>query len=87
LSSLRETHLIRNKIHGKEQIFVGDVMLLKDNCTKRMFWKLAVVMELITGNDNQVRADIVKGWRFTKITEAKLSITHLIPLELNCLDS
>ena len=85
LTSLRETHLLRNKKHGKEQITVGDVVLLKDDCSKRMFWKLAVVTELITGTDNKVRAAVIKVGDSPR--PLKRSITHLIPLELNCQDS
>ncbi|XP_065892465.1 uncharacterized protein [Dysidea avara] len=70
LSTLRENYWI--------------LMLLKDDGTKRMFWKLAVLMELITGNDNQVKAAIIKVGDSPRLL--KRSITHLVPLELNCQD-
>ena len=85
LTSLRETHLKRNKKHGKEQISVGDVVLLKDESTKRMFWKLAVITELITGANKKVRAATIKVGDSPRLL--KRSITHLIPLEMNCQDS
>lgn len=41
-------------------IAVGDVVILKDHHTKRVFWKLAVVEQLLTGNDEKVWANLVK---------------------------
>ena len=82
LLSLRETH--KNNCHGKggSVISVGDVVLLKDD-TKRMFWKLAVVQELLTGADKQVRAAIVslgKSGRQSQLL--RRSVKHLYPLEV-----
>ena len=35
-------------------------MVVKDDASKRLFWKLGVVKDLITGHDQQVRAAVVK---------------------------
>ena len=82
LLSLRETH--KNNYHGKggSVISVGDIVVLKDD-TKRMFWKLAVVQELLTGADKQVRAAIVslgKSGRQSQLL--RRSVKHLYPLEV-----
>ena len=61
-------------------ISVGDVIILKDDLTKRMFWKLGIVKELITGRDGQTRAALIKVPNYAKLL--RRSITHLIPVEL-----
>ena len=48
---------------------------------KRLFWRLAIVKELLTGHDSQVRAAAVKVGDSSRLL--KRSITHLIPLELS----
>ena len=50
LLSLRETHKINSQTEGGSVISVGDVVLLKDN-NKRMFWRLAIVEELLASAD------------------------------------
>jgi len=41
-------------------IAVGDVVVLKSDSTKRHFWKLSVVQQLLKGHDEVVRAEIIK---------------------------
>ena len=61
---------------------VGDVVILKDDTTKRMFWKL-VIIELLTGKDGQVRAAIVKVANHKgEQSRLRCSLKHLIPLEV-----
>ena len=43
--------------HNKSIIEVGDVMVLRNDSTKRHFWKLAVVQQLLTGSNGVVRAE------------------------------
>ena len=38
---------------------VGDVVILKDENVKRVFWKLAKVVELLKGKDGQARAALI----------------------------
>ena len=65
LLSLREHHSVK---HPRPQIKVGDVVLLLDDGTKRSFWKLAVVNKLIQGNDDKVRAAVIKvGSQVTRV--------------------
>ena len=59
LLSLRETHKTNAQSKGGSSISVGDVVGLKDN-TKRIFWRLAIVEELLTGPDGQVHAAAVR---------------------------
>jgi len=61
----------------------GDVVIVKDDVTKRLFWKLAVVTEVICGNDNQIRAAVVRvADPQGKPSLLRRSIKHLYPLEV-----
>ena len=58
-------------------------MVLKDDSTKRSFWKLAVVQELIPGRDGKIRA----AWVRVANSDAqprllKKSTQHLYPVEV-----
>ena len=68
----------------RPHIKVGDVVLLYDEGTKRAFWKLAVVNELIQGSNDEVRAAVIKV--SSDKGPAKLlkrSIQHLIPIKVS----
>lgn len=41
-------------------VAVGDVVILKNDLTKRLYWKLAIVEELLKGKDGITRAAIVR---------------------------
>ena len=62
-------------------IAIGDVVVLKDYVTKRQFWKLGVMTELLPGRDGNVRAAVVSisGDRKSLL---RRSIKHLIPIEV-----
>ena len=67
-------------------IRVGDVLILKDDNTKRLFWKLAVVHELLPGRDGQVRAAIIKVGAVDEGKRAiflRRSIQHLYPIKVH----
>ena len=67
-----------------EPIKVDDVVLLKDDNTPRIFWKLAVVQELIKGKDGHVRNAKVRILNNSgKPVLLTRSISHLIPLEVH----
>ena len=74
------------KIHAKEpMISTGDVVLLKDEQTKRSFWKLGKVLELFPGIDGSVRSAKVlianmDGKFGTKVLCRPLKL--LVPLEV-----
>ena len=65
-------------------IRVEDVVILKDDSTNRLFWKLAVVH--IPGRDGQVRAAVIivcavdEGKRATFL---RRTIQHLYPIEVH----
>ena len=85
LLNLRECHLVKCRSHNKKVTSVGDVVLLRDDCAKCIFWKLAIVKELLVGHDSQVRAAAVKVADSSRLL--KRSITHLIPLDLSINES
>ena len=58
-------------------------MVLYDELTKRAFWKLGIVTELLTGQDGLTRAAIVKTVNCDKTSYLRRSIKHLIPIELS----
>ena len=82
LVSLRE-RASKNRASEKPDIEVGDVVLLKSDKTRRGFWKLARVEELIPGGDGEIRVGRVKVLsNDNKLIILRRSITHLIPLEV-----
>ena len=58
---------------------------MKDESTKRAFWKLARVKDLITGRDQQVRAAVIKLPDSSRCL--RRSVTQLILLELQTSDT
>ena len=42
------------------QMAVGDVVLIQNDSTKRVLWKLAIMKELIAGSDDKIRAAVVQ---------------------------
>ena len=65
-------------------ISTGDLVILKDDQTKRQFWKVCKVEELIKGADAKVRAAKVQvpSSKGKKILQRPLQ--HLIPIEVRC---
>ena len=84
LLNLLESHSLKAKDGGHDLVQVGDVVVLKDNTSKHIFWRLAIVNELSKGNDNKVRAAVVKlmdprgGHKLLR-----RSIRHLYPIEVH----
>lgn len=86
LSKLRENQLSKSKQQRSSSLTVtkGDVVIVKNDSTKRTFWKLAVVEELIEGQDGKVRAAVIKVLNSNgKITRLRRSVKHLYPIEVN----
>jgi len=82
LLNLREIHVTRNRpMSDGTAISVGDVVIMKDDLTKRVFWKLGIVKELVKGRDSKVQAALIKVKNCN--TLLRRSITHLIPVELH----
>ena len=80
--NLREYHCIKGGLTKGPEIAVGDVVILKNDSTKRLFRRLAIVQELLTGDDGKVRAAVIKIMDDqNKSRSLRRSIQHLIPIE------
>ena len=84
LLNLLEAH--RPKGANKEpSINVGDVVLLRDEQTKRSFWKLCRVVELLESKDGSVRAAKVQvGSSSGGKKVLRRALNFLVPLEIPC---
>ena len=71
---------------GKDQphISVGDMVILKNENTKRCFWKTCKVIELIPGRDNVVRAAKIRVPTEKGTTILFHPLRLLIPSEISC---
>ena len=83
LIGLREFHNCKNRIPSK-QISIGEVVLISEDKLPRNRWKMAVVVEVHVGRDNQIR-----GCKLRTLTKSKNRIIYmnrpvnkLHPLEL-----
>ncbi|XP_069118930.1 uncharacterized protein [Argopecten irradians] len=76
LTSLREFQRASGTV--QETIKIGDVVQIHDD-TKRIYWKLGVVEDLIIGGDGHARAATVR----TRSGRSNRPITKLFPLEIN----
>ena len=87
LLNLRERHAQVPKNRKGADIAIGDVVILKNDTSNRMFWKLAKVEELLPGKDGNIRAAIIKVSSADRIPRLlKRSVKHLFPLEVNSND-
>ena len=83
LLNLREIHSVKVKQGKRPTIAKGDVVVVKDDASKRLFWKLGVVKDLITGDDQQARAAVVKVSDPKGHTSLlRRSVRHLYPIEV-----
>jgi len=83
LLGLREVHKSILQTRGGSSISVGDVVVMKDD-SKRMFWRLALVEELLTGSDGHVRAATVRAVKSGRQGQMfRRSVKHLYPLEVS----
>ena len=83
LLSLRESSKSNLKDSYNGPIAVGDMVILRNDNTRRMFWKLAKVGELLPSSDGVVRSAKVKvNGEGGKPITLRRPIQHLIPLEV-----
>ena len=75
LTALRESHKASG--NNNQTIKVGDIVLIHDDMP-RINWRLAIIEELITGNDGLTRAAILQ----TASGRMNRPITRLYPLEV-----
>jgi hypothetical protein len=82
LLSLRESSKAQSR--GAEIISVGDIVVLKNESTARIFWKLTKVEELITSKDNIVRSAKVGVLNeVNKKIQLRRPIQHFVLLEIS----
>jgi len=81
--SLREVHSSGRKLSSEKPVQVGDVVIIYDEFSRCMFWRLGIVTELLTGSDGITRAAIVKTVNSDRTKFFHRSIMHLIPIELS----
>ena len=83
LLDLRE--VTTNKVNkGQPHISVGDIVILKNENTKRCFWKTCKVVELIKGRDNVLRTAKIRVPTEKGTTILSRPLRLLIPLEISC---
>ena len=81
--SLRESSKSNLKDSDNGPIAVGDMVILRNDNTRRMFWKLAKVEELLPSSDGVVRSAKVRvNGQGGKPITLRRPIQHLIPLEV-----
>ena len=57
--------------HSSIPISVGDVLIMKDDLIKGVFWKLGIVKELVRDQDSRVRATLIKVSNSNKLFKKK----------------
>ncbi|CAB4016102.1 Hypothetical predicted protein [Paramuricea clavata] len=84
LLALREQSSTRRIINRNPEIALGDIVIIRNDQTKRNFWKLAKVEQLLRGEDGVPRAAVVRVLRENSNNSQLLrrSIQHLIPIEV-----
>ena len=84
LLALREQSSSNSRGNRKPEISVGDIVIIRNDQTKRIFWKLAKVEQLLQGDDGATRAAQVRVLRGDSGHSQLLrrSVTHLIPIEV-----
>ena len=83
LLSLREGVTKNDKLSSKSQIKCGDIVLLLNEKTRRAFWRLARVEEILAGKDGVVRVAKIRVLsNDNRVTILRRSVKHLIPLEV-----
>jgi hypothetical protein len=88
LLSLRENAMCKSKSKSnRANISVGDIVLMKSDSTKRAFWKLARVEDLLVSKDGQIQAARVKVANSERNPVClRRVIQHLVPLEIRSAD-
>ena len=83
LTSLRERRQPQSKDNNKESVSVGDLVVLKNDSTSPIYWKLAKVEELIYSADGKARDAVVKVVNNSnRPVFLRRVIQHLIPIEV-----
>jgi hypothetical protein len=73
----------RKSRQSGEEIKVGHVVIVEDEDLPRGFWKLGVVVKLLIGRDEMVRAAVVRTHtKNGRPTELRRPVQKLFPLEV-----
>ena len=82
MQSLRENS--RATVNQQPEIAVGDIVIVQNEKTRRNFWRLAKIEELLRGEDGVVRTAVIKTCSDNTNHSQLLrrSVKHLIPLEV-----
>lgn len=56
--SICKTHAASSRKNGDPGIAVGAVVLLQNDSTMRVLWKLAIVKGLLLGSDERIRVAV-----------------------------
>ena len=83
LLSLHEVHSSGHKISSEKLVRIRDVVIVYDEFSRHVFWRLGIVTKLLTGSDGITRAAIVKTVNSDHTRLLRRSIKHLIPIELS----
>ncbi len=79
LLSLREKPQRHSRVPFQNRLKVGDMVLVRASLKPRPFWVLAIVLELLSGEDSVVRTATVKqGFNAIQVN----SLKYLFPFEL-----
>ena len=86
LLSLRECHRYSKGASVKRALWPGDIVVMCGDGSRRGFWRLARIDQLIEGIDEQVRgaAICVSSRGDKRPAILRHPVTHLYPLEINC---
>jgi len=76
----------RNRLYENCRIRSGKLVIIKDEQSKRSFWKMCRVIELIKSKDGIVRSVNVRIASSNGTTIQKRPLQLLIPLEVNVED-
>ena len=84
LLALREQSSTNSRGNRNPEIAVGDIVIIRNEQTKRIFWKMAKVEQLLQGDDGATRAAQVRVLRGDSGRSQLLrrSIRQLIPIEV-----
>ncbi|XP_046856152.1 uncharacterized protein LOC124449257 [Xenia sp. Carnegie-2017] len=85
LLALREQYTSKSRGNQNPEIAVGDIVIIRNDQTKRIFWKVAKVEQLLQGGDGITRAAQVRVLRGDSSHSHLLrrSIRQLIPIEVH----
>ena len=61
---------------------MDDIVVVKNDASKRLFWKLAIVDRLLTCDDGNVQAANVRVSEPNGNTKLLRSVKHLFPIEV-----